>query len=48
LFQAVGPELTFYSTSRNAGENLALSTKVIHAHTDAYCRLGFRVPLGAM
>nr|CAB3500118.1 unnamed protein product [Digitaria exilis] len=37
--QAIGPELTFYSTSRNAGENLALSTKVIHARTDAYCRL---------
>lgn len=37
--QAIGPELTFYSTSRNAGENLALSTKVIHAHTDAHCRL---------
>jgi len=37
--QAIGPELTFYSTSRNAGENLALSTKVIHAHTDAFCRL---------
>ncbi|RLN19158.1 hypothetical protein C2845_PM02G19660 [Panicum miliaceum] len=35
--QAIGPELTFYSTSRNAGENLALSTKVIHARTDAYC-----------
>ncbi|CAD6212089.1 unnamed protein product [Miscanthus lutarioriparius] len=37
--QAIGPELTFYSTSRNAGENLALSTKVIHARTDAFCRL---------
>uniref|UniRef100_A0A0Q3N5I8 PH domain-containing protein n=1 Tax=Setaria italica TaxID=4555 RepID=A0A0Q3N5I8_SETIT len=37
--QAIGPELTFYSTSRNAGENLALSTKVIHARTDAHCRL---------
>ncbi|KAL6906369.1 hypothetical protein ACP4OV_003970 [Aristida adscensionis] len=36
--QAIGPELTFYSTSRNAGENLALSTKVIHARTDAFCR----------
>uniref|UniRef100_J3N503 PH domain-containing protein n=1 Tax=Oryza brachyantha TaxID=4533 RepID=J3N503_ORYBR len=37
--QAIGPELTFYSTSRSAGENLALSTKVIHARTDAFCRL---------
>ncbi|XP_073352999.1 uncharacterized protein [Aegilops tauschii subsp. strangulata] len=37
--QAIGPELTFYSTSRNAGENVALSTKVIHARTDAFCRL---------
>ncbi|KAK3153327.1 hypothetical protein QOZ80_2BG0170820 [Eleusine coracana subsp. coracana] len=37
--QAIGPELTFYSTSRNADENLALSTKVIHARTDAFCRL---------
>ncbi|WVZ57683.1 hypothetical protein U9M48_008037 [Paspalum notatum var. saurae] len=37
--QAIGPELTFYSTSRNAGENLALSTKVIHARTDVFCRL---------
>uniref|UniRef100_A0A0E0R2L4 PH domain-containing protein n=1 Tax=Oryza rufipogon TaxID=4529 RepID=A0A0E0R2L4_ORYRU len=25
--QAIGPELTFYSTSRSSGENLALSTK---------------------
>ncbi|KAL5230936.1 hypothetical protein ABZP36_029712 [Zizania latifolia] len=37
--QAIGPELTFYSASRNAGENLALSTKVIHARADAFCRL---------
>uniref|UniRef100_A0A0D9XMK5 PH domain-containing protein n=1 Tax=Leersia perrieri TaxID=77586 RepID=A0A0D9XMK5_9ORYZ len=37
--QAIGPELTFYSTSRSAGENSALSTKVIHARTDAFCRL---------
>uniref|UniRef100_A0A0E0BDW2 PH domain-containing protein n=1 Tax=Oryza glumipatula TaxID=40148 RepID=A0A0E0BDW2_9ORYZ len=37
--QAIGPELTFYSTSRSSGENLALSTKVIHARTDAFCRL---------
>uniref|UniRef100_A0A0E0MAV7 PH domain-containing protein n=1 Tax=Oryza punctata TaxID=4537 RepID=A0A0E0MAV7_ORYPU len=37
--QAIGPELTFYSTSRSSGENLGLSTKVIHARTDAFCRL---------
>jgi vacuolar protein sorting-associated protein 13A/C len=42
--QAIGPELTFYSTSRNAGENVELSTKVIHARTDAFCRLSIRVP----
>nr|XP_009413254.1 PREDICTED: uncharacterized protein LOC103994598 isoform X1 [Musa acuminata subsp. malaccensis] len=37
--QAIGPELTFYSTSKDVGESLILSKKVIHANLDILCRL---------
>ncbi|WOL09557.1 hypothetical protein Cni_G18310 [Canna indica] len=37
--QAIGPELTFYSTSKDVGESLILSKKVIHANLDVFCRL---------
>ncbi|KAJ4777649.1 Pleckstrin (PH) domain-containing protein isoform 2 [Rhynchospora pubera] len=37
--QAIGPELTFFSSSKNISEQSALSTKVIHANTDAFCRI---------
>ncbi|KAL8529518.1 hypothetical protein ACS0TY_006808 [Phlomoides rotata] len=36
--QAIGPELTFYHKSKNAGE-LILSNKLLHAQMDAFCRL---------
>ncbi|KAF7828516.1 Vacuolar protein sorting-associated protein 13C [Senna tora] len=36
--QAVGPELTFYNTSKDAGELLHLSNKLLHAQLDAFCR----------
>ncbi|KAI3453469.1 hypothetical protein Pfo_010132 [Paulownia fortunei] len=36
--QAIGPELTFYNKSRNAGQ-LILSNKLLHAQMDAFCRL---------
>ncbi|XP_042024109.1 uncharacterized protein LOC121771392 [Salvia splendens] len=36
--QAIGPELTFYSKSRNAEEQI-LSNKLLHAQVDASCRL---------
>ncbi|XP_027361593.1 uncharacterized protein LOC113869468 [Abrus precatorius] len=37
--QAVGPALTFYSTSKNVGELLNLSNKLLLAQLDAFCRL---------
>lgn len=37
--QAIGPDLTFYNTSEDVSESSALSTKVMHAHLDAFCRL---------
>lgn len=37
FFQAIGPELTFYSKSRNA-EQQTLSNKLLHAQMDASCR----------
>lgn len=37
--QAIGPELTFHNTSKDVGESLALSTKVMHANLDVFCRL---------
>ncbi|XP_058190168.1 uncharacterized protein LOC131307586 isoform X5 [Rhododendron vialii] len=36
--QAIGPELTFYNTSKDAGES-QLSNKLLHAQLDAFCRL---------
>ncbi|XP_073134921.1 uncharacterized protein [Henckelia pumila] len=36
--QAIGPELTFYNTSRNAG-SLNLSNKLLHAQLDAFSRV---------
>ncbi|KAL6543919.1 hypothetical protein OROGR_010416 [Orobanche gracilis] len=36
--QAIGPELTFYNKSRNAGEYI-LSNKLLHAQMDICCRL---------
>ncbi|XP_058084436.1 uncharacterized protein LOC131232245 isoform X2 [Magnolia sinica] len=37
--QAIGPELIFYSTSKDVGESMILSTKLLHAQLDAFCRL---------
>ncbi|XAR70581.1 hypothetical protein NMG60_11027484 [Bertholletia excelsa] len=37
--QAIGPELTFYNTSKDAGESLVLSNRLLHAQLDAFCRL---------
>ncbi|KAJ4951540.1 hypothetical protein NE237_028372 [Protea cynaroides] len=37
--QAIGPELTFYNTSKNVGELLTLSNKLLHARLDVFCRL---------
>ncbi|GMQ04542.1 hypothetical protein CsSME_00049923 [Camellia sinensis var. sinensis] len=36
---AIGPELTFYNASKDVGESLALSNKLLHAQLDAFCRL---------
>ncbi|KAF8380627.1 hypothetical protein HHK36_028116 [Tetracentron sinense] len=48
--QAIGPELTFYNTSKDVVESLLLSNKVLHAQLDAFCRLvlkGDSVEMGA-
>nr|DAD18267.1 TPA_asm: hypothetical protein HUJ06_019730 [Nelumbo nucifera] len=37
--QAIGPELTFYDTSKDVSESLTLSNKFLHAQLDAFCRL---------
>lgn len=37
--QAIGPELTFYNTSKDIGESPFLSSKLLHAQFDAFCRL---------
>lgn len=37
--QAIGPELTFYSASKDVGKSLILSNKLLHAQLDAFCRL---------
>ncbi|XP_073111690.1 uncharacterized protein [Elaeis guineensis] len=37
--QAIGPELTFHNTSKDVTESLVLSTKVMHANLDVFCRL---------
>uniref|UniRef100_A0A2P2MGT2 Uncharacterized protein LOC105636609 n=3 Tax=Rhizophora mucronata TaxID=61149 RepID=A0A2P2MGT2_RHIMU len=36
--QAIGPELTFYSTSKDAGVSPNLSNKLLHAQLDAFAR----------
>jgi len=36
--QAIGPELTFYNTSKDVGELLNLSNKLLLAQLDAFCR----------
>ncbi|KAK2995313.1 hypothetical protein RJ640_023827 [Escallonia rubra] len=35
---AIGPELTFFNTSKDVGESLVLSNKLLHAQLDAFCR----------
>ncbi|KAL9231233.1 hypothetical protein vseg_006486 [Gypsophila vaccaria] len=37
--QVISPELTFYSTSKDAGESISLSNKLLHAQLDAFCRV---------
>ncbi|CAM8984893.1 unnamed protein product [Rhodiola kirilowii] len=37
--QAIGPELTFYNTSKDIAESLILSNKLLHAQFDAFCRV---------
>ncbi|CAH9120085.1 unnamed protein product [Cuscuta europaea] len=37
--QAIAPELTFYNTSKDVGDSLALSNKLLHAQLDAFCRV---------
>ncbi|XP_059641926.1 uncharacterized protein LOC132283907 [Cornus florida] len=37
--QAIGPELTFYNISKDVGESLVLSNKLLHAQLDAFCRV---------
>ncbi|KAF9624988.1 hypothetical protein IFM89_016808 [Coptis chinensis] len=36
---AIGPELTFYNTSKDVRESLMLSDKLLHAELDVLCRL---------
>ncbi|GAV77402.1 PH domain-containing protein/DUF946 domain-containing protein/DUF1162 domain-containing protein/Chorein_N domain-containing protein, partial [Cephalotus follicularis] len=38
-FQAIGPELTFYNTSKDVEESTSLSNKLLHAQFDAFGRL---------
>lgn len=37
--QAIGPELTFYNTSKDVGKSLLLSNKLLHTQLDVFCRL---------
>ncbi|KAK9984845.1 hypothetical protein SO802_034370 [Lithocarpus litseifolius] len=37
--QAIGPELTFYNTSKDVGDSQILSNQLLHAQLDAFCRL---------
>ncbi|XP_031125724.1 uncharacterized protein LOC116028070 isoform X1 [Ipomoea triloba] len=37
--QAIGPELTFYNSSKDVGESLVLLNKLLHAQLDAFCRV---------
>ncbi|KAE8055526.1 hypothetical protein FH972_012359 [Carpinus fangiana] len=48
--QAIGPELTFYNTSKDVGESPILPSQLLHAQLDAFCRLvlkGDTVEMGA-
>ncbi|KAK9144775.1 hypothetical protein Sjap_004678 [Stephania japonica] len=36
--QAIGPELTFYNTSKDFGESAVLSNKLLHVQLDVLCR----------
>ena len=36
--QAIGPELTFYNTSKDVGDSQILSNQLLHAQLDAFCR----------
>lgn len=36
--QAIGPELTFYNTSKDVAKSLLLSNKLLHTQLDAFCR----------
>ncbi|VVA93348.1 unnamed protein product [Arabis nemorensis] len=38
-FQAIGPELTFYNTSKDVVKSPVLSNKLLHAQLDAYGRV---------
>ncbi|KAL5551261.1 hypothetical protein UlMin_001437, partial [Ulmus minor] len=37
--QAIGPELTFYSASKDVGKSLIMSNQFLHVQLDAFCRL---------
>ncbi|CAN4127752.1 unnamed protein product [Withania somnifera] len=37
--KAIGPELTFYNTSRSVGESALLANKLLHTQLDAFCRI---------
>ncbi|KAL8101699.1 hypothetical protein AgCh_033550 [Apium graveolens] len=37
--QAIGPELTFYNSSKDVNKSSNLSNKLLHAQFDAFCRL---------
>ncbi|KAI3918587.1 hypothetical protein MKX01_041907, partial [Papaver californicum] len=37
--QAVGPELTFYNTSKDVEESSKMCNKLLHAQLDAFCRV---------
>lgn len=39
--QAIGPELTFYNTSKDVGDSQLLSNQLLHAQLDAFCRSVF-------
>ena len=39
--QAISPELTFYSSSKDIGNSASLSNKLLYAELDAFSRLDF-------
>ncbi|PIA31101.1 hypothetical protein AQUCO_05300138v1 [Aquilegia coerulea] len=39
LSRAIGPELTFFNTSKDVEESSMLSNKLLHAQLDVFCRL---------